>query len=146
MGWHNQIFYLLIFGKLVVTYTRWKCKVRNFLFFYLRVAKLIIIQSKLRISIRDRTYHKILWNRRISLCDWWTPYKITSPTVYGLLKSRRGVLSTNLCSSSTGEFCSEKKGGLNVGNLKVGSVLFVDDTTVIDGDVVNARNEQWTNS
>ena len=38
------------------------------------------------------------------------------------------------------EFCSEKKeGGLNVGNLKVGSVLFVDDTTVIDGDVVNAR-------
>ena len=50
------------------------------------------------------------------------------------------LLRTNLCSSSTGKFYDEKKeGGVNIGKLKIGSVMFVDDTTVIDGGCTDSE-------
>ena len=64
-----------------------------------------------------------------------TPHGTSEPfTIYAFVK-QGSVLGSNLCSSSTGEFCDETSGGgVNIGSLNIKSSLFVDDTTTIDGN------------
>ena len=70
-----------------------------------------------------------------------TPHGPTDPfTIYAFVK-QGSVLGSNLCSSSTAEFCDEKDGGgINVGGLNVRASLFVDDTTTIDSNAADSTS------
>ena len=50
------------------------------------------------------------------------------------------VLGPILCSTSTAEFCGVKKdGGSTIGDLKIGLLIFVDDTTTIDDNIEDCK-------
>ena len=64
-----------------------------------------------------------------------TPNGNTEPFMIKTIVKQGSVLGSNLCSTSTAEFCNERiTGGVNIGSLNLSSSLFVDDSTTIDGN------------
>ena len=64
-----------------------------------------------------------------------TPNGNTEPFIAKAIVKQGSVLGSNLCSTSTAEFCNERTtGGVNIGSLNLSSSLFVDDSTTIDGN------------
>jgi len=59
-----------------------------------------------------------------------TPFGMSDTFECKRIVKQGTVLSSNLCSASTGELCtSNTKGGASVGTLTISDILYVDDTT-----------------
>lgn len=67
-----------------------------------------------------------------------TPFGMSAPFECQRIVKQGTVLSSNLCSASTGELCnSNNKGGATVGTVTINDILYVDDTTDPNSDIVD---------
>ena len=67
-----------------------------------------------------------------------TPYGMSAAFECKSIVKQGTVLSSNLCSASTGELCDTNfKGGASVGSLTINDILYVDDTTDANTSVVD---------
>ena len=89
-----------------------------------------------KVGVRNEFLSMIMALNKKASITVKTPSGITQAFETGEIVKQGAVLSSNLCSTSTGEFCSDKtKGGFICGDVKIDSVLYVDDSNVIDEEV-----------
>ena len=91
------------------------------------------------IGIRNELLNLIFKLNETTKIQIKTPFGISDPFVCNRIVKQGSVLSSNLCSASTGELCDQNtKGYATIGSTMINDTLYVDDTTDLNSDMVEA--------
>ena len=96
------------------------------------------------LGIRNELFALIFKMNEMANIKVKTPFGMSASFVCKRIVKQGTVLSSNLCSASTGELCdSNNKGGASVGTTTISDILYVDDTTDPSTNIVDTLlNEQ----
>ena len=90
------------------------------------------------LGIRNELFALIFKMNELANIKVKTPFGMSAPFVCNRIVKQGTVLSSNLCSASTGELCdSNYKGGASVGTTTISDILYVDDTTDPNTNIVD---------
>ena len=90
------------------------------------------------LGIQNELFALIFKMNEVARIKVKTPFGMSAPFVCKDIVKQGTVLSSNICSASTGEICNyNTKGGASVGTLTISDVLYVDDTTDPNTDIVD---------
>ena len=88
------------------------------------------------IGIQSELFHLIFKLNEKTRIRIKTPYGVSDPFVCHRIVKQGSVLSSNICSASTGELCDENNDGYAViGCTMINNTLYVDDTIDYNSDI-----------
>ena len=88
------------------------------------------------LGIRNELFHLVFKLNERTRIQVKTPFGLSEPFECHRIVKQGSVLSSNICSASTGELCDENQDGFAViGDVLINDTLYVDDTTDYNSDI-----------